>query len=96
MQKIFQHIGYHLDLYCKHTSKYQGSVTIDNPDTDRIHGYHGRKLETINATGRKGTKTITFNDDYFTELIPLCGRIVGDRFATLQQARMRQVAIQGK
>jgi hypothetical protein len=45
---------------------------------------------------RKGTKTITFNDDYFTELIPLCGRIVGDRFATLQQARMRQVAIQGK
>ena len=96
MKTVFQHIGYHLDLYCKHTYKYQGSVTIDNPDANRVHGYHGRKLETINARGRKGTKTIDFNDDYITELIPLCGRIVGDRFATLAQARMRQVSIYGK
>ncbi len=100
MTTKFQHVGYHLDVYCVHTKKYLGSVDV--PDhlhkncIDRKKGYYGRKQEKIVATGRRGTKDIKFSGEYITELIPLCGRIVGDRFATIAQARMKNIQIYGR
>lgn len=100
MEKIFKHIGYHLDVYCIHTKKYLGSITLaehyhENCEK-RIKGYNGRIQQKLLARGRKGTKEVKFNGEYITELIPLCGRIVGDRFATLAESRMRQLAFMGR
>ncbi len=96
----FQHVGYHLDVYCIHTKKYLGSVDVPdhlhNNIKDRKKGYYGRKEEKIVATDRRGTKYIKFSGKYITELIPLCGRIVGDRFATIGQARIKNIQIYGK
>lgn len=77
--KIFEHKGYHLDIYCTHTKKYLGSIplpeTVNKNITQRQKGYQGRKEEIIVATGVRGTKYIKFKGKYITELIPICGRI---------------------
>ena len=100
MTTKFQHVGYHLDVYCIHTKKYLGSITlpetVNKNITQRQKGYYGRKEEIIVATGRRGTKDVKFKGKYITELIPLCGRIVGDRFATIEQVRMKNIQMYGK
>ena len=94
--KIFEHLGYHLDLYCKHTYKYQGSVKIDNPDPDRKHSYSGRKVEYINSIGHKSTKQKQFTGEFLTEVIPLCGRVLGDAKQVIAASRMRMAAYMPK
>lgn len=92
MDVRFQHLGYHLDLYCPKTMKYMGSIETED-DPERDCGYFGRRKEKIDCIGRKGLKEVKFNDEYITELVPLCGRLVGDRFNTLRDVHMRTVTM---
>jgi hypothetical protein len=59
----------------------------------RERGYFGRKQQSIVAVGRKGMKEKNFNGDYITELVPLCGRLVGDRFNTLRDVHQKTIAM---
>ena len=76
----FEHVSYHLDLFCPKTRKYKGSINITQIDMSRAFGYEGRRLEKINAKGRKGMKDVKFNGEYITQYERVSGRIVGDRF----------------
>lgn len=91
MKQTFEHLGFHLDIYCKNTFKFLGTIPQHTNTDKRILGYSGRKLESIKSVGRKGTKEVKFNGNYLTELTPLCGRIVGDRFQTLEQSKAWQI-----
>lgn len=92
MDTRFEHLGYHLDLYCPRTGKYEGSITVDD-EPGRERGYFGRKKETLDAIGRKGLKEKKFSGEYITELVPLCGRLVGDRFNTLRDAHQKTMTM---
>lgn len=90
MDTRFEHLGYHLDLYCPRTKKYEGSITVED-EPNRERGYFGRRKEVVNAIGRKGMKEKKFNGKFLTELVPLCGRLVGDRFATLRDVHQKTI-----
>lgn len=74
----FELIGYHVDYY--QDGEYMGSIEIDEPDRDSF-GYQSRKYEnaTVNIKLKKD-KVIRKGTMYYTELIPLCGKVVGDIF----------------
>tara|TARA_B100000519_G_C14253758_1_gene443902 strand:+ start:989 stop:1267 length:279 start_codon:yes stop_codon:yes gene_type:complete len=91
MKTTFEHLGFHLDIYCKNTFKYLGTIPQHNNTNNRTVGYFGRKLEIVKAQGNKGNKQVDFNGEYITELVPLCGRIVGNRFQTLEQSKAWQI-----
>ena len=97
MDTRFEHLGYHLDLYCPRTKKYEGSITLSDEVVktygDREKGYVGRREESIVAVGRKGMKEKNFSGEYITELVPLCGRLVGDRFNTLRDVHQKTIAM---
>lgn len=97
MDTRFEHLGYHLDLYCPRTKKYEGSITLSDHIVEtyegREMGYVGRKEEFIIAEGRKGMKEKVFSGDYITELVPLCGRLVGDRFNTLRDVHQKTITM---
>ena len=76
MRKIFEDLGYHLDVLDPITKKYIGSIKIEKgivPEDAPI-GYASRKLEKLNHIARKGTKTIHVEGEFITELFPLCGK----------------------
>tara|TARA_Y100000389_G_C17471166_1_gene531152 strand:- start:18150 stop:18458 length:309 start_codon:yes stop_codon:yes gene_type:complete len=88
MDTRFELLGYHLDIYDARTKKYLGHVAIPTEVNvpERKLGYEGRKLEYIQATGKRATKHVKFKGEYITELVPLCGKIVGDKHKTIQEA----------
>lgn len=95
MDARFEHLGHHLDLYCPRTGKYEGSITLSDDVVktygNRDRGYFGRMKETVIDVGRKGMREKNFNGEYITELVPLCGRLVGDRFNTLRDVHQKTI-----
>ena len=76
MRKLFEDLGYHLDVLDPITKKYIGSIPIEKgivPE-DAPVCYASRKLEKLNHYAKKGTKTFHVKGEYLTELVPLCGK----------------------
>ena len=65
-------IGYHLEFYCNH--KYMGFINTDKPDND-LYGYYSRKKYICQDDIKLGKKTIKKGVEYYTEIIPIMGRI---------------------
>jgi|TARA_R110000803_G_scaffold79904_1_gene145621 hypothetical protein len=89
MERVFEHQGYHLEAYHPISKKYLGYVKIEEgivPD-DAVTGYYSRKLETLNHIATKGSKQFILEGEFITELIPLCGRIIGDSNAVLERSQ---------
>lgn len=77
-KQIFHIFGYHEDYYLitsNNRKQYIGSVSI-TPDTERVNGYQGRKTFTANQNITIGKKTIKKGQQYITEQIPLCGKMI--------------------
>lgn len=68
----FKNIGYHVDYYSN--GKYIGSIKLTEKDREEV-GYNGRIYHTATENIILGKKTIKKGESYYTELIPLCGRI---------------------
>ena len=91
MEKVFEIIGYHVDHY-NERGKYIGSRLIDTPDRN-VMGYKGRYYH--NATERIvfGKKFIKKGDKYYTECVPLCGKMTAktleEKVALFQQAHIQ-------
>jgi len=73
MQQVFEIIGYHVDHY-NERGKYIGSRLIDTPDRV-INGYKGRKYDVATERIVFGKKFIKKGDKYYTECVPLCGKM---------------------
>tara|TARA_R110000787_G_C13324940_1_gene436817 strand:- start:86 stop:364 length:279 start_codon:yes stop_codon:yes gene_type:complete len=87
MKRIFKHLGYHLEVNHPISKKYLGYVKIDNLPEGTVTGYYSRKLETLNHVATKGTKQFILQGEFYTELIPLCGKILGDKKKVLEQSQ---------
>ena len=86
---IFKHLGYHLEITHPISKKYLGYVKIEQgivPD-DAVTGYYSRKLQTLNHLATRGTKQFMLEGEFITELIPLCGKILGDKKKVLEQSQ---------
>lgn len=86
MDTRFEILGYQLDVICPQTKKYLGSINLAFDDEDRPHGYTGRRIEQLCTTGHKASKKVKFDGEYITELLPLCGKLKGDKHKTIQEA----------
>jgi len=82
MGQVFNIVGYHLELRDQYTNKFIGSMQFDPADSDRPHGYSGRGLQYCKGTATKTGKSFPVDGYYVTEIIPICGKIIGD---TLQE-----------
>ncbi len=76
----FEHHGYHIDYWVN--SKYVGSIKTDTPDRDQT-GYVGRQTFTLAdpiTVNKNGGRDVTLpaGVQVTTELIPICGKIIGD------------------
>lgn len=76
----FEHLGYDIDYWVN--SKYVGSIKIQTPDRDQT-GYTGRQTYTLAdaiTVCKNSGKNITLpaGVQVTTELIPICGKIIGD------------------
>tara|TARA_R110002153_G_scaffold15953_1_gene56679 strand:+ start:72 stop:344 length:273 start_codon:yes stop_codon:yes gene_type:complete len=87
MERVFEHLGYHLEAYHPISKKYLGYVKIDEVADNTTTGYYSRKLETLNHIATKGSKQFLLEGEFITELIPLCGRIIGDSRAVLERSQ---------
>ena len=87
MKRVFEHLGYHLEAYHPISKKYLGYVKIDEVADNTTTGYYSRKLETLNHIATKGSKQFLLEGEFITELIPLCGRIIGDSRAVLERSQ---------
>jgi hypothetical protein len=87
MKRVFKHLGYHLEAYHPISKKYLGYVKIDEVADNTTTGYYSRKLETLNHIVTKGSKQFLLEGEFITELIPLCGRIIGDSRAVLERSQ---------
>ena len=81
MKTEFEIFGYHLDFYC--ANKYMGSIECEKPEDD-IYGYHSRKNYICDKNIKLGKKTIKKGAEYYTEVIPLCGRFKGTQEEKIQ------------
>ena len=86
MDTRFENLGYQLDVICPETRKYLGSVNVDAPKTDREFGYAGREMESLDVVGHKATRKVKFKGLFLTELVPICGKVLGDKHNTIQEA----------
>jgi len=77
-KQLFEDLGYHLDVFCVQTGKYEGSIKVNTEEVDDnpLCGYASRKIEKLNHIGKKGNNIIHFQGTYRTELIPLCGKAI--------------------
>lgn len=73
----FELLGYHADYY--QDGKYLGSEKLSTPDRE-ITGYHGRTYEVATRDIRIGKKMIKKGTKFYTELSPICGKVIGDIF----------------
>ena len=87
MKRVFKHLGYHLEAYHPISKKYLGYIKIDKVADNTTTGYYSRKLETLNHIATKGSKQFLLEGEFITELIPLCGRIIGDSKAVLERSQ---------
>ena len=86
----FEFLGYSTEYY--HNNKYVGSVKSDT--NDRPTGYEGRRYETADkdiflTNGLGKVKKICKGQIYYTEVIILCGKLIGsqsERFARLRSS----------
>jgi hypothetical protein len=69
----FEILAYVYDLYNVNTKKYEGNVIV-SPEPNRVQGYGGRRIETVNGVGYKNGKGKQFKGEYITELVPICGK----------------------
>ena len=87
MKSQFEIHGYHKELFHKETGKYVGYIPMSVPDrAESKFGYFGRATMHVKGTARKSIRTFTVNDEFITECIPICGKIIGDKHKTIQQA----------
>lgn len=82
-QDVFEVLGYHIDVF--EANKYLGSIKIAEPDRE-VMGYSGRQLKYICGNVRKGHNVKFVEGEYFTECVPVCGKIKTDRFKILENA----------
>ena len=74
----FELHGYHIDHF--QDGKFLGSIKIDEPDRDS-YGYLSRKYELATKEIRfSKNKVIRKGTTYYTELVPICGKVIGDIF----------------
>ncbi len=76
----FEFLGYSTEYY--QNNKYIGSVKSDI--NDRLLGYSGRRYETAYediflTNGMGKTKKIRKGQEYYTEVIVLCGKLKGSQ-----------------
>ena len=69
----FENIGFSKDFYLD--KKYIGSITLKETDRE-VLGYQGRRLELAKEDIKIKNKTIKKGQQFTTELIPLCGKII--------------------
>jgi hypothetical protein len=87
----FELVGYHVDYY--QDGKFMGSVRIEKKDRPTC-GYQSRILETANQNITiKKNKTIRKGTEFYTELIPLCGKVVGDIFEVGNLKKTKNITI---
>jgi len=89
MERIFENVGYHLEVMHPVTKKYLGHIKIEDgivPE-DAPTGYYSRKLEKLNHIAQRGTKQFILQGEFITELIPLCGKIIGDKMKVLERSQ---------
>ena len=86
MDTRFEIMGYQLDVICPETKKYLGSIDLAFDDEDRPNGYQGRKMERLDTIGHKATRKVKFKGLFLTELVPICGKVLGDKHKTIQEA----------
>ncbi len=91
MDTVFEIIGYHVDHY-NGRGKYIGSQLIDSPDRQTM-GYKGRKYHDATERIVFGKKFIKKGDKYYTECVPLCGKMTAktleEKVALFQQAHIQ-------
>lgn len=72
----FELIGFHIDHY--QDGRFMGSLKVEDADRE-LFGYQSRQYEIAEKDiTLKKDKTIKKGTSYYTELIPLCGKVVGD------------------
>lgn len=75
MKNIFEIFGYSKDYYIG--NKYMGSITLNEPDR-QVFSYGGRQVAILEEDiVFKNKKRIKKGTEVMTELIPLCGKMVG-------------------
>lgn len=74
----FELNGYEIDYF--QDGRYLGSIRIEEPDRDTC-GYQSRRYEIADRDIKfKKNKVIKKGTRYYTELIPICGKVVGNIF----------------
>lgn len=87
MDTRFEILGYHKELYHKETGKYVGYVRMSVPDrAESKFGYFGRLTMHVKGTAIRNGKEFSVDDEYLTECLPVCGKIIGDKHKTIQDA----------
>lgn len=89
MKAEFEIVGYHRE-YRNSRGKYIGGIFLDTPDRDTM-GYQGRTSHTAKERISIGKKSIKTGELYYTECVPLCGKLKGslqDKIQVLENSRV--------
>jgi hypothetical protein len=83
MDSRFEHLGWHIDYYFNR--KYIGSELLEKPDREKT-GYEGRIRKVLDKDLVLKGKKYKMGSIVYTECIPLCGKVVGDRLRIVEDA----------
>jgi hypothetical protein len=89
MKAEFEIVGYHREYY-NSRKKYIGSERMDTPDRN-VMGYQGRYSHNAEERITIGKKSIKAGEVYYTECVPVCGRLKGtfkDKMQVLENSRV--------
>lgn len=73
----FELHGYHIDYY--QDGKFLGNIRLEDPDRDKT-GYESRIYSVATEDIKIGKKIIKKGSKFYTELTPICGKVIGNIF----------------